>query len=222
MKLKYYFQMSFFRTLFFNFRYLPFSKACFLPVILFRGTVVGSMKGKITLPEKVKCGMIKIGRADVVGWEKRSASLSVDGEMIFQGKATLGSGSALKVKKGAVLTFGDKFRITAGASIFCHKQITFGTGCLLSWDTQIMDSDHHLILDPLSGGRLNEDAAVVFGDHVWIGSRSTILKGVSIGDGCVVAAGSILTESFAGEKDSVIGGNGKTQRVLRSGINWKE
>ena len=222
MKLKYYLQMNLFRTLFFNFRSLPFSQAVKLPVILFRGTVLRRMKGKLVLPEKVRHGMIKIGRADVAGWERRGTSLSIDGDLIFEGKATIGSGSALEVKKGAVLTIGEKFRVTAGASIFCHKKITFGQGCMLSWDTLVMDSDHHEIFDPATGTVLNGDMPVTIGNYVWIGCRSTLLKGVAIGDNCVVAAGSLLTKSFENERDSVIGGSGKDQRVLRSGIAWKE
>ena len=222
MKMKYYLQMSLFRTLCFNFRYLPFSQAVLLPVILFRGTVLRRMKGKLILPEKIKHGMIKIGRADVAGWEKRGTAVSIDGELVFKGKATFGSGSALEVKKGAVLTIGEKFRVTAGASIFCHKKITFGQGCMLSWDTLVMDSDHHEIYDPGTGAVLNGDSPVMLGDHVWIGCRSTLLKGTAIGDNCVVAAGSILTKSFENERNSVIGGSGKDQRVLRSGIAWKE
>ena len=222
MKLKYYLQMSLFRTLFFNFHYLPFSQAVKLPVILFCGTVLRRMKGKLVLPEKVRHGMIKIGRADVAGWEKRGTALSIEGDLIFQGKATIGSGSVLDVKKGAVLTFGEKFRVTAGASIFCRKKISFGRDCLVSWDTLVMDSDHHTIMDSASGTELNGDAPVTIGDHVWIGCRSTLLKGVSIGDNCVIASGSILTKSFEKERNTIIGGNGKEQRVLRSGIDWKE
>ena len=222
MKLKYYLQMSLFRTLFFNFHYLPFSQAVKLPVILFRGTVLRRMKGKLVLPEKVRHGMIKIGRADVAGWERRGTSLCIEGDLIFKGKATIGSGSALEVKKGAVLTIGEKFRVTAGASIFCRKKISFGRDCLLSWDTLVMDSDHHAIMDSASGNILNGDAPVTIGNHVWIGCRSTLLKGVSIGDNCVVAAGSILTKNFKQERNAIIGGCGKEQRVLRSGIDWKE
>ncbi len=222
MKMKYYLQMSLFRTLLFNFRYLPFSQAVLLPVILFRGTVLRHMKGKLVLSDKVRHGMIKIGCVEVSGWEKRETALSIEGDLIFQGKATIGSGSVLNVKKGAVLTIGERFRVTAGSTIICRKEISFGQECLLSWDTLVMDSDHHAIMDSASGNILNGDAPVTIGNHVWIGCRSTLLKGVSIGDNCVVAAGSILTKNFKQERNAIIGGCGKEQRVLRSGIDWKE
>lgn len=43
--------------------------------------------------------------------------------------------------------------------------------------------------------RAQDDEDVVIGDDVWVGCRATILKGVTIGDGSVVAAGSVVTKS---------------------------
>ena len=220
MKLKYYFQTNWLQTLFFNFRKFPLHQALHLPVIFFRGTEIRSMKGKIYLPEKVRHGMIKIGRADVTGWEGRKTVMCFDGEIVFKGKAIIGSGSVIDVKKDAVLTVGSKFRITAGTTIYCRKAIEFGNEVLISWDTLIMDSDHHCVCDLESGKVLNNDLPVVIGDHVWIGCRNTLLKGACVGDDCVVAAGSILTGNFSGERNAVIGG--RAGRVLRSGIRWQE
>jgi len=45
---------------------------------------------------------------------------------------------------------------------------------------------------------------IKIGNNCWIGSKVTILDGVEIGDGCVIAAGSVVTKSFP--KDSIIGG----------------
>jgi acetyltransferase-like isoleucine patch superfamily enzyme len=52
----------------------------------------------------------------------------------------------------------------------------------------------------------------VIGPNCWIGSKVTILDGVTIGEGCVIAAGSVVTKSFPDY--SVIGG--VPARVLRS------
>ena len=40
----------------------------------------------------------------------------------------------------------------------------------------------------------NKTKPIFIGDHVWIGANSTILKGVSIGDGAIVAAGAVVTK----------------------------
>ncbi|SMG11323.1 transferase hexapeptide (six repeat-containing protein) [Marivirga sericea] len=45
---------------------------------------------------------------------------------------------------------------------------------------------------------------IKIGEDCWIGSKVTVLDGVEIGDGCVIAAGAVVTKSFP--KNSIIGG----------------
>ncbi|HEX3426910.1 MAG TPA: acyltransferase [Acidimicrobiales bacterium] len=65
------------------------------------------------------------------------------------------------------------------------KNVVIGARCLL------ITADHDL-QDPGFRGRT---APIVIEDRVWIGSHATILKGVTLGEGCVVAAGAIVTKS---------------------------
>ena len=55
------------------------------------------------------------------------------------------------------------------------------------------------------------------GNHVWIGCRCLILKGVTIGDGAVIAAGSVVTNDVA--PNTCMGGN--CNRNLKDNIYWK-
>jgi acetyltransferase-like isoleucine patch superfamily enzyme len=56
-------------------------------------------------------------------------------------------------------------------------------------DVFIRDSDSHLI----SGSDRSATEPIRIGDRVWIGARAVILKGVTIGDGAIVAAGAVVT-----------------------------
>ena len=47
-------------------------------------------------------------------------------------------------------------------------------------------------------------APIVLGKNVWIGSNSTILQGVTIGDGAIIAAGSVVTKDVAA--NTIVGG----------------
>ena len=218
MKFKHYFQTSLLKSLIFNFRILPFKDAVKLPVLLFRNTHIGSVKGRIEIAAPIKHGMIKIGRCNICGMEKSPTTLSVDGVLRFNGKATIGSGSVIWVNKTGELIIGKNFRITGRTSIYCRKKITFGDNNLISWDNLFMDSDQHDILDE-NGNILNPDKEINIGSSVWFGCRCTVLKGCSIADNSVIASGSILTHSFS-EPNSIIGGSGSGQKVLRSGIFW--
>ncbi|MBR9804322.1 acyltransferase [bacterium] len=79
-------------------------------------------------------------------------------------------------------------------------------------DVIIRDSDNH----SLEGKTGSTAEAVTIGKRCWIASRSVILKGVSLGDGCVVAAGSIVTRSFPPR--TLIGG--VPARVIRENVEW--
>ena len=96
-------------------------------------------------------------------------------------------GCNVRVKPGAVLTIGSGYA-NDNVHIDCHEAVTIGHSVAIAKDVVIMDSDHHSI----EGGKLT--SPVVIGDHVWVGTRAMILKGVTIGDGAVVAAGAIVTK----------------------------
>ena len=104
--------------------------------------------------------------------------------------------------------------------IICQKNIKLGDGCLLSWDILIMDSDFHKIANMFDSKVINAPKDIIIGNHVWIGCRSTILKGVAIADNTVIAAGSIITKSFEGG-NCVVGGSGKHVGILKENTNWE-
>ena len=60
-------------------------------------------------------------------------------------------------------------------------------------------------------------APVVIGDRVWVGTRAVILKGVSIGDGAVVAAGAVVTSDVPA--GAVVGG--VPARVIGRADSWE-
>lgn len=82
--------------------------------------------------------------------------------------------------------------ITAKSTIVCRKKITLSDDCLISWDVLIMDTDFHKIYDN-SQCRVNDDCEIIIGKHCWIGCRSLVLKGSTIPNNSIIAAGSIVT-----------------------------
>ena len=59
---------------------------------------------------------------------------------------------------------------------------------------------------------------MVIGSHVWIGCNVLILKGVTVGDGAVIAAGSVVTKDVPAA--SLVGGN--PARILKENVTWGE
>lgn len=214
-------KVNLWKTLFFNFHYFPFKIAIRFPIFIYWRSELYKMKGKVILDAPVKTGMVKLGphglgTQDVLFsrtmWE-------VAGTLIIRGKASIGRGCKISIGKDATLTLGDNFLVTGKTEIICQREIAFGNDCLLSWDILIMDTDFHHVLNE-RGEKINTPKPIRIGNHVWIGCRNTILKGVSIADNNIISANSTITRSFMDE-NCVIGGNGKGIVIIKRGVNWE-
>lgn len=97
----------------------------------------------------------------------------------------------LSVHAGALLQIGARTRLN-GVHIAAKSRIIIGSNVRIAPYTLIMDSDFHDIEEHSSEGLTSP---IVIGNNVWIASRSVILKGVTIGEGSVIAAGSVVTKS---------------------------
>lgn len=142
---------------------------------------------------------------------------------------TVPAGSALSIGAGCVVTgsvalqrSGARVAIgrdtSFGASLIdCAERIEIGDDVQISWQCVITDHDSHA----LSWSQRRNDvrnlregwkdwtgvatAPVKIGDKCWIGMHSLILKGVEIGEGAIVAAGSVVTRNVA--PWTIVGGN---------------
>ncbi len=99
--------------------------------------------------------------------------------------------------------------ITVGRNVFinacCHFQdhggVTLGDDCLIG---------HNVVFATLNHGMAPADRAsmspapIHLGKNVWVGSNSTILQGVTVGDNAIIAAGSVVTKDVAA--NTIVGG----------------
>lgn len=204
------------KTLFFNFKLLPFKDAIFLPVWVSRNVFLKNTTGKLFLGA-VKPGIVRIGFGDVGVFDKKVSRTiwDVSGEARFVGSAHIGHGSKLSVS--GMIEFGENFVVTAESVFIAANQICFGQNVLVSWQVTFMDTDFHSIFDN-NDKRINEDDEIVIGDEVWIGFGATLLKGSGLADGSVVASRSLISKKYT-EPFCLLGGVPAT--VLRKGIRWE-
>lgn len=95
--------------------------------------------------------------------------------------------------------------------------ISIGKDCLIANSVEVSTTDFHSVLD-CDGNMTNADASVLIGNHVWIGKRTIINKGVAIPDGSVVGASSVVTRVFS-TPNVLIAGNPAS--VRKEGIRWR-
>lgn len=96
-----------------------------------------------------------------------------------------------------------------------HSKIIIGEECMLAKGIEIRSGDSHSILDK-NGKRINYAKDVLIENRVWIGSRAMVLKGVNIGEGSIVAAGSIVTNDIPAK--SIV--SGIPAKVIKEDISW--
>ncbi len=115
-------------------------------------------------------------------------------------------------RPGAQLLIGDDFGMTGG-SLVCDERITIGDRVWVGANSVIADTDFHP-LDPALRARqplAAQTAPVVIGDDVFIGMNALVLKGVTLGAGAVIGAGSVVSRNIparaiaAGNPARVIG-----------------
>lgn len=97
----------------------------------------------------------------------------------------------MQVRPGAELTIGAGTYLNADVTVVCSGRMTIGDECAVARGVTIMDSDLHVLV--VDGRDRPMQGDVTIEDHVWIGAGATILKGVRLGEGCVVGAGAVVT-----------------------------
>jgi acetyltransferase-like isoleucine patch superfamily enzyme len=138
---------------------------------------------------------------------------------ITVGASTWVAGELLVFAHGGKISIGDFCYIGEQARIWSAAQISIGKRVFLSHGVNIHDNDAHSLsaeqrhrhfkqLVTMGSADFAEDlatAAVVIEDDVWIGFNSTVLKGVHVGKGAVVGAGSMVTRDVP--TFSIVAGN---------------
>ena len=112
------------------------------------------------------------------------------------------------LNQNAEIIIGDNVRMS-GTCICAAKSIIIGNRCVIGSDVIIADTNFHslestvrsTINDPIEA----KNAPIKIGNDVFIGTKSIILSGVSLGDRVIVGAGSVVTKSFS--EDLIIAGN---------------
>ena len=107
--------------------------------------------------------------------------------------------------------------IHVGKNVFinacCHFQdqggITLGDDCLIGHNVVFATLNH--FIEPTERASMHP-APIVLGKKVWVGSNSTILQGVTIGDNSIIAAGSVVTKDVPA--NTIVGG--VPARILRN------
>ena len=136
---------------------------------------------------------------------KNNGTISLGDRVLLHRYVKLSSyGGSIEIGNNSYI--GDRTEIHSG------KSVKIGSGVNIAWDCNILDRDYHAFESDSEVIK-----SVVIEDNVWIGCRSIVLKGVTIGEGSVVAAGSVVTRDVPPK--CLVAGN--PAKIIKENVRWK-
>lgn len=174
----------------------------------------GGISRKLGLVWPALNARLRLRKADGLGKRIRlwgRPKVVNQGRMTFGDRVRLVSDVAtleLVSLEGGHLEIGDNVFINYGSSLVAAALVRVGNDCLIGTHVMVMDCDFHRVEDKAwdTSGK-----PVVLEDRVWLGNRSIVLKGVTIGHDAVVAAGAVVTRDVPAR--TVVAGN--PARIVR-------
>ena len=188
---------SIFSSIYFNFHYLPFRQAIYLPIILYKCKFI-RLLGKIELQihKPLRPGIITLGRYNVSIYPNNGIIYENNGgTIIFNGSSNIGNNSAISIGKSGVITFGDGFSASSSLRLVCYNNIQIKENVRVGWDCIIMDTDFHR-MKRINGGYTRGYGKIEIGKGCWFANRCVILKNTKIPDYCTFSSGSVLNKKY--------------------------
>lgn len=97
-----------------------------------------------------------------------------------------------------------------------ETQLTIGDDCMFSRNVKVMTSDGHNIYQ--HGERINANASIHIGHHVWLADNCVILKGNNVHDNAIVGINAVVTKAV--DANTIVAGN--PAKVIKSNTSWGE
>jgi acetyltransferase-like isoleucine patch superfamily enzyme len=148
---------------------------------------------------------VTVGYPVRVSWSK----ISAEGENLIElANHVICRGAISCQKKGAAFSIGERSFVGSGTILVSTDRVIVGNDVLIAHDCYITDTDGHSLSSEIRKKDIPNrwkdfkdwsvvaSAPVIIEDSVWIGPKVVILKGVTIGKGAIVCAGSVVTKSI--------------------------
>jgi len=123
-------------------------------------------------------------------------NLSRKGKLTFGYKTKIRSGTKITVRKEAEIVIKDNVFLNHGCMLMCHEKIYIGSNVQVGPNVLMYDHDHDFRHENGLKALKYRTSPIKIGENVWIGANTVILKGTTIGDNCVIGAGSVIKGNF--------------------------
>jgi len=149
---------------------------------------------------KIAYGSMRVRRYQADAFGKRPVIL---GKVRFRFRGTvrigdkfmvegMAAGVTIKVARDAVLSMGNGCYMNTGSSIEVYNEVRIGDHALIAPFASIVDDDRHEV-EP---GSSRTKGPIIVGNNVWLGRNVAVLPGITIGDGSVIGANSVVSRDI--------------------------
>lgn len=140
-------------------------------------------------------------------------------KIILEDNCRVGKNCSFRVEGDNILIYiGKNTSFTRDVQLCAQEantSIKVGNDCMFSNNIIVRTSDSHPIYDN-KRNRINPAKSVLIGEHVWIAPNSKILKGVVVGNGCIIGSDTMVTKSLP---DNVLA-VGHPAKIVKEDILW--
>ena len=152
-----------------------------------------------------KMSNVQTSNYSVIDYRKINFKTNVDCKLTILDKSLVNSNLVFEKNNSEIYVGSNTF--ISGATISCAKKVTIGNNVQIAWGVNILDHNSHSLdylerrrdlSNTFKGIKTWNDvhmSDVIIDDDAWIGVNAIILKGVHIGKGSIVGAGSVVTKS---------------------------
>ncbi len=188
-------------------------------------TVIATQKGVIKVAKNARLNIgdilllgkasTRVGEIGQTRYDIPLIQIAENGTLNLLGQFALIPGGRIIVGGNATVTIGNGSFVSYDTLVICRENISIGENCAISWGCQILDTDFHSVV--VDNNVKENTLPIVIEDNVWVGSKSIILKGVTVGSGSVIASGAVVTKDVP--PNSLVAGN--PAKVIKENIAWE-
>lgn len=211
------------KTYYFNLKKFPFKIAMKLPVFIYGNYKLTNISGDIKIDAPIKRAMIGIGHPFEAQTRSRGVGeIVIAGTVIFKGYFHFGKDVYFHVGAGAHCEVGNFSCLGSQTLFICKEKIILGDYVRIAYETQLLDSIFHQLIDLTTDTKKPITAPIHIGNYNWIGNRSTIMKGTITPDHCIIGSNSLCNKDYSNLGKHILIG-GIPAKLLNTDIarDWK-
>lgn len=186
------------KTLIYNGLWFGFAGIRHLPVLIYNDVEILS-RGKILIEGEMTCGMVRLGI-----WKAKSHNktrLMNFGTIIFKEDIVIQGGCVIEVYGGKI-EFGKHIKLAESCKIMCRRGIIFQDHVSVGYETTIMDTDFHFVIDVNTRKVHRNESEIIIGEGTWISSNCKIMKGVKIPNYSIICTNSLVLNDYSSSPEA--------------------